>query len=468
MQEKKFTMSSTVDRSMVKFCKTSPSVGNQVKFERYMEHLQSSKVADNNETIWLNVVYVVIPLESAGNISTQRIQAQHDLLNLHFDQYQKSDLVPAQNARYPYANIWGDPNVQFYPANAQQLTEANGYIIRLNRPSSFPAAGYSEPDQPMNEFLKQGYKCTPGTVYIFISTLESDSTGSLLGMAQDIIANYLMIHFGTVGSDSTPGAFYDQLSMRPFSYGKTMLHELGHCFGLWHPFSGTSCNDSTTTFIASQNPQSPVQINPNFAGLEKVSNITSGACGGLALDNRARDFLRLSNPNCNPYTDPCCGLKFGDSSSAPKYSCASSSELNQASTPFETVMMFMDYAQDEDRIGFPSATVTTLRSVLLNYPELFTVNAATFPSTALPNSPVTTPASSNGPVVTISTESSGTSTSLPAWEIATIVVASLLGVLLLALLGRWLYQRQMAPKFSPAALRPAAAYVPAHKRKQYL
>ncbi len=449
----------TTDRSAVKFCKTTHSPGNQVKFQNYLDRLQESKIADNSETIHLNVVYVVIPIDPEGNISNARIQAQHSLLNLHLNKYQVSDLVPDGNARYPYDNIWGDPNVQLYPIDATQVTEAHGYVIRLASPTSYPLNGYEEPDQPMNEFLKQGYKVTPGTVYIFISTLESDSSGSLLGMAQDIIANYMMVHYGTVGSDTLPGTFAEQKSMKPFSYGKTLLHELGHCFGLWHPFSGTACGDATTNFIAGQNPQSPMQINPNFGGLEKVSNITTGACSGLAMDNRARDFLRISNPNCNPASDSCCGLKPGDSSSAAAYSCASTNELKIATTPFETVMMFMDYAEDNDRIGFPSATVAAMRSVLLNYPELFTVNANTVSETPATTTVVTP--------VPATTATPTTASILTPAVIAAIVIGSILAVFLLFFMGRYLIQHKRGAAHT-TVVKAAAAYRVAEQRKYYV
>jgi len=248
--------------------------------------------------------------------------------------------------------------------------------------------------------------------------------------------------------------------MAPFSYGKTLLHELGHCFGLWHPFSGTACGDATTTFIATQNPQSPMQINANYGGQESVANITTGACSGLAMDNRARDFLRISNADCNPASDACCGLKLGDSATAPAYSCASTSDLQNSATPFETLMMFMDYAQDNDRIGFPSATVTNMRSVLLNYPELFTVNASTITTvpTAIAATPVPTPTITLTP-----TPTSGLTTTV----IAAIVIGSVLAVLLLVVVGRYILQRHGAGQ-TTVVVKAAAAYRVAEQRKYYV
>ena len=421
-------------------CKNHINAENRTRVENSVANRTAEVAA--NVYLAVKIKYVVIPVASDGNISIQAIRAQHDVLNAHYLSYQPTAAMPSGVVHYPFSAIWGNANIQFYPFNSADITETSVYLQRMKTPTSVPSNGYTDPSECQAEYQSQGGIIEKGVIYVYITSLESSSQGSLLGMAGNIIANYLMVSYGTIGSPSYPGAFQSDSSLSMFSFGKTLAHELGHCLGLYHNFSGsTDCHDSDTIFIQSQNPQSPLQINPNYGGLEFLENLTNGNYNYNGLDNRGRDLLRLQGNNA--------GLKPGDNSSSPAYSCASSTDLQIASTPFETFMMIMDYGKDVDRIGFPSATTATMRSVLVNHPELFSVTQLT----SIPSGAVITPTPASD-------------SALSTGAIVGIAIGGVVALLFILVLIWYAVRKSRGESLIPH--KEAAAYVSISARKTFI
>jgi len=403
--------------SIVK-CKCDVNAENMARTQQFMDEVQAKgdkALVNATALLAMQIRYVVIPLSASGNISNAQIQANHSVLNLHYLANQTSTLFPSNTAHYPYQNIMGDPGFVFEPDNPADVTEDNGYILRMSQPTS-PPASYDTVSDLETEFLNQGGVIEPGVIYVYISTLSTGESGILLGVAKDIISNACAVHFGTVGSDTLPGP------ISAYGEGKTLVHELGHCFGLYHPFSletgAGACTAEFTTFIHSQNPQSPVQINPNqFADIDLVTTTDN------ALDNRGRDELRFctGDPSCaTTLPSDTMGVNPGGNTSDPQYSCTTSTELQSVTLPYETFMIFMDYGDDRTMLGFPSFTVNTMRTVVINRPDLF--DSVVVPEvTAVPSFPEP-PASE--------------SSAFPTWAIVVIsVVGGLLFIGLIVYFG---------------------------------
>lgn len=392
-------------------CPCELSANSKERFTQYLNRLQSKGTnanVDANLYLITRIRYVVIPFSDASNVTTSKIQAQHGQINLNYLEYQNEGLIPSNSVHYPYNSIMGDPKIAFQPLDAAQVTEQNGLIIRMNRPSNPPTDGYTNVPDIEAEYKAQGGTIEAGFIYVYITTLGASGDQTILGVAKDVISNACAINYGTVGSDADPGPFVG------YGAGKTLIHELGHCFGLFHPFSNSTCTSDDTVFIHSQNPQSPVQINPNL-----YTDITLLPGTDNGLDNRGRDFERFCTGSSTCAANTTNGLKpNGDTIAAAPYSCATPAELATMTLPYETFMIFMDYGDDKTMIGFPSFTVNTMRTVLVNHPELFDVSQQSSPSV--------TPSFPPQP---------STSSTLPGWAIALIVIGAVVVIVVIFVLA---------------------------------
>lgn len=357
-------------------CKTHLTEAARAKLERFdmvRQNQGQRGLASATTLLSLKLKYVVIPLSESDVVPLSQIQAQHAVVNTHYLSYEKETTVQ-NTAHYPYfvSNaIMGDPYLTFAPSDPSAVTAE---VMAV--PTPLPAHnGFLDVAEAEAEYKKQGGTVTAGTLYVYITKIvDPDVSGTILGMARDIIANALMIDPGTVGSPTALGTLGAQ-----YGAGKTLLHELGHCFGLLHPFSDAGvCNDAVTQRA---NPQSPAQKNPNYYTTLAPLNST-----GNCLDNRGRDQLRFCTGNADCQATTTNGLNpTGSDANVPAYSCASRTELRSDTLPYETFMSFMDYGDDSVALGFPTSVVSRMRTVIQSHPDLFDVSQATPSTTVVPS-----------------------------------------------------------------------------------
>lgn len=368
------------DRSKIQKC---GSHGTLEQARRANESRRSNRVPDG--TIEIPIRYVIVPVSGTGMFVTDAmIQTQHTRLNQVYSNQQDKSKIP-NSTRYPYATrMSANPDIVFTGAE----------IITVSRisPSSFSDA------QSVHAFAALPATAKPiMTVYITDLASHGGGNNTLLGIAADIKSTYCAVHWGTVGSPSLPGAFDE------YGQGMTVCHELAHCLGTFHPFSGDSCTSAFSNELAQIHAVDgyPRQKNPNFV----TSLPLPGS--GIGLDNAGRDYsICVLGDNTK--------LKPGDSThncSTNRYSCLTLTQLQTASTVFEPFMSIMDYGDDTVQQGFSNGNVETMRTTAT---ELF------------------------GGAAAATTSSSSSSSALPVWAIVLIAV---IGGLFVLYLVWWQLQR---------------------------
>ena len=148
-------------------------------------------------------------------VTDAQIREQHKQINLDFVlQNEWAERVP-KSGRYAFYDRRGNTGVQFEPldyANGEidiKTVPVNGIVSSVTQVSSL-----SEPKS--------------GAINVYIAALPN----GLLGQAF-IEFNLALVAVGTVGSETSPSPVNPSSSYR---WGRTAVHEIGHCFGLFHPF----------------------------------------------------------------------------------------------------------------------------------------------------------------------------------------------------------------------------------------
>lgn len=328
--------------------------------------------------IEVTIRYVVVAVSGAGRLTKARLQIQHDHLNKVYSNLHDKSGIP-NTARYPYTQHMSDnPNVKFLPTT---LTDSDVlYIDDANFPftscASVRSYCHSRLDDPSPAH----------TLTIFITTLV-DRTNQLrivLGDAETIPSAFAAIHHGTVGAPESLG------ELSEYSAGMTLCHEIGHCFGCFHPFSNeTDCSGAMTVLLEQihTNEHYPRQRHPNT-----ITDLARAATENNGLDNSGRDLLICVEKDTTAVRN-----HDGHNCSSGRYSCYTDAELSDAKTQFEPFMSIMDYGPDRVMLGFSNSNVNTMRFVVKS--NLFTVGGHDLlqpENITGPNQPTSsTPASTN-------------------------------------------------------------------------
>jgi PKD repeat protein len=239
-----------------------------------LSQLSSIKGGQNNKApiITVPVVVHVIHYDGFGNISKQQVDDGIRVINEDFQKL-NSDTT---NTRALFRNIAADVQIEFTLANidpngncTEGINRINSYLTYDNR-NEVKALSF----WPSNEYLN---------VWL-VNTIRSGSTtgGTTLGYAQfpnsGNLSTYGLVcrndQWGDIGSAGGTG-------------GRTATHEVGHCFGLFHPFQsgcGFSCVNSGD-FVCDTPPTSASTFGCDY---------TNNTC--------SNDATGTSGQNPNPYT----------------------------------------------------------------------------------------------------------------------------------------------------------------------
>ena len=283
-----------------------------------------SRAGNTSDVLYVNVKYYILYRSTIEDIELTKLQGQHDIINACLNGLNESQSKIPKTGKYAFSDRVGVPAVVFLPENSKNLSDK--LITRLSCSEDFKSL------QEVVDFLKgKGVELSETTLNIIIAPLHGILGQTTLGQ------NVTVVDGGTVGTQLQPGKRME------FGQGMTLVHELGHVFGLTHTW-----NSSKATVILSD---IPIQRYPNHT-FRFSSNEYTGEADAM-MCNRMRDCQRAQ------------GVKDMDiKGKAGPYSWLSTLECD--SEMFEMGCNFMDYASDENMAMFTKTQAQIIRGCVLD------------------------------------------------------------------------------------------------------
>jgi len=271
------------DEYMVKLSHTYPDeVLNKEALEahlnRYIQNGGAINYDKTSNTLIIPVVVHVVHRVTAESISSARIQANIDVLNLDYNR---------QNLEIPsvpghYAPLTGSMGIRFELASLDPtLQMTDGITYTETTVSSFGL------DSKIKYTAQGGRDIWDRNNYMNIWVCRLN--GSILGYAQlpggpantdGIVIDYR--YFGGLGTGT----------LSPYNRGRTATHEVGHWLGLYHIWGDATCGDDLVG-------DTPVQEDANYGcpGYPKIT-CNNGAVNNTEGGDMFMNFMDYTNDAC--------------------------------------------------------------------------------------------------------------------------------------------------------------------------
>lgn len=246
----------------------------------YREYLASFGDDENARTasqtqIGIPIVYRILYHRSEENISIDLIKAQHDELNRCFNAKNTDLALLPDTGNYAFikntlVNELGVGAV-FIPEDSDKITDNTPSVTRNETSKS-------------EHSLASAMEFVPpivGWLNVYISNLRS----GLLGEAQ-LGSNVCIVTYGSVGSLNIPG---DPV-FTPFNFGRTMVHEIGHCFGELHPFD-SNCIFQIADLPKTKTPNTHFTLSPIVGGGNHERDLESLSVDASCSGNNPSGFF---------------------------------------------------------------------------------------------------------------------------------------------------------------------------------
>lgn len=276
--------------------------GNRMLSTEMQLRLNQSKAAANNQRV--NAVTVIpvvfhIVLPNADSVTDAEIQFQLDVLNRDYggQNADSTNLSPM----FPYS-LRGHSGLRFCLAQKDirgNLT--NGIERRCSNTMATTAA-----DDPVKRYTTGGLAAWDPTRYFNIWVSNSAING-LLGYA-----TYPFSFSGYNSPDAvyqgvvvTRAGFGNSTALYAANRGRTLVHETGHFFGLFHTFEGgcSSQDFSLTTYPGSSDDDTPPQSNPTGYGNPSTvscpsGKVQTGCSAGIDSGRLYQNFMDYTDDPC--------------------------------------------------------------------------------------------------------------------------------------------------------------------------
>lgn len=226
------------DQALEEYFQQNPSERAiyNAEVERFAKEMPSVQMNKSNHKLIIPVVFHVIHSNGQGNITKAQIDDAIRILNEDFNKQNPDTSI----VRPVFSNLIADMEIEFRLARKDPNGNCTEGVTRTNSPSAS--------NSPSNRNAPKSVIGWDPYSYLNIWVVNSISSGSggggnTLGFAQfpntSQSANTYGIviradEVGTIGSASSAD-------------GRTLTHEVGHCFNLYHTFQGqcgTTCQFS--------------------------------------------------------------------------------------------------------------------------------------------------------------------------------------------------------------------------------
>jgi len=238
---------------------------------------QSSSIAT---VVTIPVVFHVLYKNANQNISDAQIQSQLDVLNRDYRKLNTdfNTVVPTA-----FKALGADMEIVFCKATKTPTGASTNGITRKSVASSFSFDN--------NYYTSSGQPAWDTTRYLNI-WVGSFTDTSLLGFAYPPSSagsddDGLCISYKTFGTTGT--------ALSPFNKGRTATHEIGHYFGLYHPWGedGSSCGSAANSDFVSDTPATsdPYYDCPTFPD-------NTNACTPSSNGSMFMNYMEYVNDAC--------------------------------------------------------------------------------------------------------------------------------------------------------------------------
>ncbi|MFK8043993.1 MAG: M43 family zinc metalloprotease [Crocinitomicaceae bacterium] len=209
----------------------------------HMSRMHEGGVAsDRTDSLIIPVVFHILHDGENGNISHAQILDAVRMMNEDFNRSHADTVDTRNTADAPFLPVAANINICFQLAKI----DPNGNCTNGVQRRDSPAGSYNGSDQTSKSFNGGGLTAWNRSQYFNIwvvnSIATSSTTGITLGYAQ----------FPYFGNANTYGVIirHDRVGSigTAVSADRTLTHEVGHCFGLFHTFQdgcGTNTSDCT-------------------------------------------------------------------------------------------------------------------------------------------------------------------------------------------------------------------------------